>query len=223
VAKAMVKVLKAAKVDFAVLGSEEACTGEPVRRLGEEGRFQELAMRNVETFNRYGVKKVVVHCAHCYNTFRNEYPEFGAKFEVVHHSQLIAELIADGRLSPGGSEGSVTFHDPCNLGRINGVYDDPREVLGSMKGLELTEMKRSKVNGFCCGGGGANVWYEVPEKRKVGVIRAEEAMGTGAGTIAVACPFCITMFDDALKALGNDKMGIKDIAEMVADSLGEQK
>ena len=223
VAKAMVKILKAANVDFAVLGSEESCTGEPVRRLGEEGRFQELAMRNVETLNRHGVKKVVVHCAHCYNTFRNEYPEFGGKFEVVHHSELIARLIADGRLSLGSSAGTVTFHDPCNLGRINGVYDEPRLVLGSMNGLEMKEMKRSKVNGFCCGGGGANVWYEVPEKKKVGVIRAEEAIGTGAGTLAVACPFCITMFDDALKALGNDKMAIKDIAEMVAESMGEQK
>jgi len=223
VARAMVKILKAAKVDFAVLGSEESCTGEPVRRLGEEGRFQELVMRNVETLNRYGVKKVLVHCAHCYNTFRNEYPEFGAKFEVVHHSEFIARLIADGKLSPGAASESVTFHDPCNLGRINGIYEDPRWVLGSIKGVELAEMKRSKVNGFCCGGGGANVWYEVPEKKKVGVIRAEEAVATGASTLAVACPFCITMFDDALKAMGNEKMAIKDIAEMVADSLGETK
>jgi len=223
VARAMVKILKAAKVDFAVLGSEEPCTGEPVRRLGEEGRFQELVMRNLETLNRYGVKKVLVHCAHCFNTFRNEYPEFGAKFEVVHHSELIARLIADGRLSPGSTPGVVTFHDPCNLGRINGIYDAPRQALDSIKGVELAEMKRSKVNGFCCGGGGANVWYEVPEKKKVGVIRAEEAVATGANTLAVACPFCITMFDDALKAMGNERMAIKDIAEMVADSLGEQK
>jgi Fe-S oxidoreductase/nitrate reductase gamma subunit len=223
VAKAMVKVMKAAGVDFAVLGAEEACTGEPVRRMGEEGRFQELVMRNLETLNKHGVKKVVVHCAHCFNTFKNEYPEFGAKFEVVHHTELIARLIADGKITPGAAAGTVTFHDPCNLGRINGVYDEPRTVLESMEGLQLAEMKRSKVNGFCCGGGGANVWYEVPEKKKIGVIRAEEAVGTGAGTLAVACPFCITMFDDALKAMGNDRMAIKDIAELVADSLGESK
>ncbi len=223
VAKSMVKILKAANVDFAILGNEETCTGEPVRRMGEEGRFQELVMTNVETFKRYGVKKVIVHCAHCFNTFKNEYPEFGAKIEVIHHSQLIAKLISEGKLAPGRFEGKVTFHDPCNLGRINGVFDDPRKALEAMKGLELTEMERSRMNGFCCGGGGANVWYEVPEKKKVGVIRAEEAMKTGAGTLAVACPFCITMFDDAVKAIGDERMSVKDIAEMVADSLGEQK
>ncbi len=221
VAKAMVKILRAAHVDFAILGNEETCTGEPVRRMGEEGRFQELVLRNVETFNRYGVKKVVVHCAHCFNTFKNEYPEFGAKVEVVHHTQLIERLVAEGKLTPGGLGGRVTFHDPCNLGRINGVFDEPRQVLGSMKGVELAEMKRSKMDGFCCGGGGANVWYEVPEKKKVGVIRAEEAAATGAGTLAVACPFCITMFDDALKAVGNDSLKVRDLAEMVADSIGE--
>jgi Fe-S oxidoreductase/nitrate reductase gamma subunit len=222
VAKAMVKVLRAAKMDFAVLGNEEVCTGEPVRRMGEEGRFQELVMRNVETFNKYGVKKVIVHCAHCFNTFKNEYVEFGAKFEVIHHTQLIAQLIADGRLKPGTFEGEVTYHDPCNLGRMNGVFDAPRDVLESFNGLELTEMKRSKMTGFCCGGGGANVWYEVPEKKKVGVIRLEEAIGTGAKTLAVACPFCITMFDDAAKATGNDAFRVKDIAEIVADSLDGQ-
>jgi Fe-S oxidoreductase len=222
VAKAVVKVLQAAKVDFAVLGSEEACTGEPVRRMGEEGRFQELALKNIETIGGHGVKKVLVHCAHCYNTFRNEYPEFGAKFEVVHHTQLFDELIRGGKLAPGASEGGVTFHDPCNLGRINGVFEEPRSVLGSLQGARLEEMKRSRMDGFCCGGGGANVWYEVPEKKKVGVIRAEEAISTGAGTLAVACPFCITMFDDALKALGNETMKVKDVAELLADSLVKQ-
>ncbi len=223
VANAMVKILRAAKVDFAVLGNEETCTGEPVRRMGEEGRFQELALHNIESFEKYGVKKVIVTCAHCFNAFKNEYPEFGAKFEVIHHSEFIAELIAAGRISAGDYEGKVTFHDPCNLGRINGVFDEPREVLESLKGLELTEMERSRMNGFCCGGGGANVWYEVPEKKKVGVIRAEEAIASGAGTLAVGCPFCISMFDDALKTIGNEQMKVKDIAEMVADSLGDQK
>jgi Fe-S oxidoreductase/nitrate reductase gamma subunit len=220
VAKAMVKLLTSAKVNFAILGNDETCTGEPVRRMGEEGRFQELVMHNVETFKSHGVKKVIVHCAHCFNTFKNEYPEFGANLEVIHHSQFIAKLVAEGKLSPGAFDGNVTFHDPCNLGRINGVFDDPREVLESMKGLELAEMQRSKMNGFCCGGGGANVWYEVPERKKIGVIRAEEAISTGAGTLAVACPFCITMFEDAVKAIGNEKMKVKDIAEIVADSMG---
>jgi Fe-S oxidoreductase/nitrate reductase gamma subunit len=219
VARSMVKILKKANVDFAVLGNEETCTGEPVRRMGEEGRFQELVMHNSETFAKYGVKKVIVHCAHCFNTFKNEYPEFGANLEVIHHTQLIARLVAEGKISPGEFEGRVTFHDPCNLGRMNGVFDEPREVLKSLRGLELTEMERSKMNGFCCGGGGANVWYEVPEKKKVGVIRAEEAAATGAKTLAVGCPFCITMFDDAMNVIGDSKLTVKDIAEIVSDSM----
>jgi Fe-S oxidoreductase/nitrate reductase gamma subunit len=221
VAKAVVKVLKAANVSFAVLGNDEVCTGEPVRRMGEEGRFQELALRNIETMKGNRVKKVVVHCAHCFNTFKNEYPEFGGDFEVVHHSQLIARLAAEGRIPMGSMHGTVTFHDPCNLGRINGVIEEPRQALAALEGVELREMGRTKEKSFCCGGGGANVWYEVPEKKKVGIIRVEEAMATGAGTLAVACPFCITMFEDAAKALGNDSMKVLDIAEVIAGSIKE--
>ncbi|HUK75922.1 MAG TPA: (Fe-S)-binding protein, partial [Nitrososphaerales archaeon] len=219
VTKAMVRLLKTAGVDFAVLGNEEVCTGEPVRRMGEEGRYQELVMKNMETFTNYGVKKVIVHCAHCFNTFRNEYPEFGAKFEVIHHTELIARLISEGKLRPGKLQGKVTFHDPCNVGRINGIIDEPRQALESVGGLELVEMERTKMKSFCCGGGGANVWYEVPEKKKVGVIRVEEAQATGARTIAVGCPFCITMFNDAAKALGDDTLGVKDLAEIVMESI----
>jgi len=219
VAKAMVKVLNEARVSFAILGSEETCTGEPVRRMGEEGRFQELVMKNLDTFRSYGVRKVVVHCAHCFNTFLNEYPEFGGSFEVVHHSQLIARLMKEGRLKPGALDRKVTFHDPCNLGRINGIVEEPREVLSSMGGTELAEMKRTKQASFCCGGGGANVWYEVEEKKKISVIRAEEARGTGAGTLAVGCPFCITMFEDAFNSMPGQAMEVRDIAELVADSI----
>ncbi len=219
ITESVVQILKAAEVDFAVLGNEEVCTGEPVRRMGEEARFQELALRNIETLNSAGAKKVVVHCAHCFNTFLNEYPEFGGNFQVIHHSQLIWELIKVGRLKPRGASGKVTFHDPCNLGRINGIFDEPREVLGSQEGLELVEMKRNRSNSFCCGGGGANVWYEVPEKKKVGVIRVEEAIQAGAETIAVGCPFCVTMFEDAAKSLGNEKLEVKDVAEIVAENL----
>ncbi|MDV3292675.1 MAG: respiratory nitrate reductase subunit gamma [Nitrososphaerales archaeon] len=222
VAKSVVKILNEAGVSFAVLGSEETCTGEPVRRMGEEGRFQELVIKNLATLQKHGVKKVVVHCAHCFNTFRNEYPEFGGNFEVVHHSQLIARLIEDGRLKPGRLDTKVTFHDPCNLGRTNGVFEEPRDVLSSMGGVELREMKRSREASFCCGGGGANVWYNVEEKKKVSVIRAEEAAATGAQTLAVGCPFCITMFEDAFKTIGGQSPEVKDIAELVAESLGEQ-
>jgi Fe-S oxidoreductase/nitrate reductase gamma subunit len=219
ITSSVIEILKSAKVSFAVLGNEEVCTGEPVRRMGEEAKFQELALRNIETFKSAGTKKVVVHCAHCFNTFLNEYPEFGGDFEVIHHSQLIWELIKSGRLKQGGKPGKVTFHDPCNLGRMNGVFDEPRAVLAALEGLELVEMKRNRSNGFCCGGGGANVWYEVPEKKKVGVIRVEEAVQTGAETIAVGCPFCVTMFEDAAKSIGNEKLVVKDIAEIVAETL----
>ena len=223
VAKALVKLLKAADVSFAVLGNEEVCTGEPVRRMGEEGRFQELVMRNVETMKGYGVKKILVHCAHCFNTFKNEYPEFGGNFEVVHHSQLLSKLAVEGKLPKATMRASVTFHDPCNMGRINGVIEEPRRALRSLDGLELKEMGRTKATSFCCGGGGANVWYEVQEKKKVGVIRVEEAMATGAGILAVACPFCITMFEDATKALGADSLKVQDIAEVMAKSLEAPK
>lgn len=223
VAKAVVKLLQEAKVSFAVLGNEEVCTGEPVRRMGEEGRFQELVMRNLETLKAHNVRKVIVHCAHCFNTFRNEYPEFGGEFEVVHHSQLLSKLAAEGRLPRAAMKGSVTFHDPCNMGRINGVIDEPRRALLSLDGLELKEMERTKKASFCCGGGGANVWYEVPEKKKIGVIRVEEARATGAETLAVACPFCITMFEDATKALGEERMKVMDIAEIMAKSLEASK
>ena len=221
ITKAVIKILKTANVNFAILGNEETCTGESVRRLGEEAKFQELVMKNLETIKAAGVKKIVVHCAHCFNTFLNEYPEFGAEFTVVHHSQLINELVKEGKLKPGELRSKVTFHDPCNLGRINGVFEDPRQVLQSTKGLELIEMKRCRGDSFCCGGGGANVWYEVPEKKKIGVIRVEEAIGTGAETLAVACPFCITMFEDGAKTLGNDKLAVKDIAEIIAETLPE--
>jgi Fe-S oxidoreductase/nitrate reductase gamma subunit len=219
VTKAVVKLLKAANVSYAVLGNEEVCTGEPVRRMGEEGRFQELVMKNVQTLKGHGVKKIIVHCAHCFNTFKNEYPEFGGDFEVVHHSQLLSRLALEGKLPGNAMAGAVTFHDPCNLGRINGIIDEPRQALMSLKGLDLREMGRTKMASFCCGGGGANVWYEVQEKKKIGVIRVEEAQATGAQTLAVACPFCITMFEDAIKALGDERMKVMDIAEIMAKSL----
>ena len=161
----------------------------------------------------------MVHCSHCVNKFRNEYPECGGDFHVVHHSQLLSKLASEGRLPRAQLQGAVTFHDPCNLGRINGVVEEPRRALMSVQGIELREMERTKKASFCCGGGGANVWYEVPEKKKIGVIRVEEAQATGAKTIAVACPFCITMFEDAVKALGDDGMKVMDIAEIMARSL----
>jgi Fe-S oxidoreductase/nitrate reductase gamma subunit len=218
IAKAMIKILRSARVNFAILGNDEICTGEPVRRMGEEARFQELAMKNIELIKSIGVKKVIVHCAHCFNTFLNEYPEFGSSFQVIHHSQLIEELISRGRIRSKKLGGRVTFHDPCNLGRINGVFETPRKVLESIDGLEVVEMRRNRMNSFCCGGGGANVWYQVPEKKKIGAIRMEEAKRTGANTLAVACPFCITMFEDVRSV--DESIVVKDIAEIIAEGLG---
>ena len=226
ITEAVVKILREAGVSFAILGNEEVCTGEPVRRMGEEARFQELALRNIETIKASGARKVVVHCAHCFNTFLNEYPELGADFQVIHHSQLITQLVAEGRLKQRtrgkADEGNVrvTFHDPCNLGRINGVFEPPREALRA-GGLDVVEMKRNRANSFCCGAGGGNVWYEVPEKKKIGVIRVEEALETGAQTLAVGCPFCVTMFEDAAKTIGNESLSVKDIAEIVAENIPE--
>jgi Fe-S oxidoreductase/nitrate reductase gamma subunit len=215
--RAVVKILDAAKVSYAVLGNDEVCTGEPVRRMGEEARFQELALRNIESIARSGANKVVVHCPHCFNTFLNEYPEFGAKFQVIHHSQLMGELMAQGRLRLAKSDGTVTFHDPCNLGRVNGVYDAPREVIEAAAG-SVVEMPRSREKSFCCGGGGANAWYQVPEKTKISQLRMEEAVSTGAETLAVACPFCVAMLEDAAKG-PKGGLEVRDIAELVADRL----
>jgi Fe-S oxidoreductase/nitrate reductase gamma subunit len=218
IAKAMVRIMKSCGVDFAVLGSEEFCTGEPVRRMGEEGRFQELVLKNIETISRYKIRKIIVHCPHCFNTLKNEYPEFGLNAEIIHHTQFIFKLINEGKLKLKKSVESITYHDPCNLGRINGIFEEPREALKSL-GVDLKEMKRSRTSSFCCGGGGANVWYSVPEKRKISVIRSEEAIQTGAKKLAVACPFCIVMFEDAMNSLGDSSIPTKDIAEIIEENM----
>lgn len=218
IARAMIKIMKEAGLNFAVLGTEEICTGEPVRRMGEEGRFQEIALKNIDTINRYGIKKIVVHCPHCFNTLKNEYPEFGLNAEVIHHTQLIFRLIKEERIKVRNSNEILTYHDPCNLGRINGIFEEPREALKKL-GVELREMRRNRMSSFCCGGGGANVWYSVPEKKKISLIRSEEASETGARKLAVACPFCIVMFEDAMNSLGEKGMKTQDIAEIVAENM----
>ncbi len=221
VSRAIVKILRAAGVRFAVLGNEEKCNCEVARRLGEEGRFQQAAMELVDIFKKYNVRLVLTQCPHCFNTFKNEYPEFGANFQVVHHSQFITQLIAAGKLKlRQGPERTITFHDPCYLGRYNGVYDSPREVLSSLGRIELKEMGRSHENSFCCGAGGANFWYKVEQKKKVGVIRFEEAQQANAKVLATACPFCTSMFEDASVTLGaKGTIAVNDIAELVAEQI----
>ena len=220
VAKALAKILKHAGVSFAIMAGEEACNGDPARRLGEEGRFQELALQNIERLNSRGVKKIISACPHCFNTLKNEYPAFGGKYEVVYHTQLISDLIRAGKVRLSGEkqkEIAVTLHDACYAARYNSVFEEPREALESA-GVELREMHRRKEKTFCCGAGGSNYWFKVPQQTSIAGIRTEEARKTGASRIATECPYCLSMFEDSAKA-GDTGMSVRDVAEIVAESL----
>jgi Fe-S oxidoreductase len=217
VARATAQILKEAGVRFAILGTEESCTGDPARRSGNEYLYQMLAAQNVETLNRYGVKKIIAQCPHCVNALLNEYPQLGGRYEVLHHSQVIARLVADQRIvmRPSPEGGTVTFHDSCYLGRHNGIYDAPRQALSSA-GLEIIEMPRSRENGFCCGAGGGRMWMEERLGTKVNVDRVNEAAGTGAGLVASACPFCMTMLADGVNETGRaETLAVQDVAQIV--------
>jgi Fe-S oxidoreductase len=221
VSRALVKVLKAAGVDFAVLGAEEACTGDPARRVGGELTFQTCAKRNIELLDGYGVGKIVAACAHCFNTLRNEYPDFGGHYDVVHHTQLIRELLQSSRLKLEGKVDSLAYHDPCYLGRHNGVYAAPREILDALaKPGKLVELPRSRSRSLCCGAGGGYAWLDDDPRQRINHLRLEEVQASGARTAAVACPFCLQMFEDALGALDSKRdTRVVDIAELVADAL----
>lgn len=225
VARAMVKLLNRAKVNFAILGREEKCTGDSARRLGDEFLFQELATANIETLARYQVKRIVAHCPHCVNALLKDYPQFGGRYEVVHHTQLLADLIRAGRLPavPGAAPapvGAVTYHDPCYLARVNGIHEAPREVLRTaLGGQSLCEMKRNRTGTSCCGAGGGRMWMEEDPKHRVSTERAKEALGTGAKTVAVGCPFCLTMMSDGVAANGAE-VRVMDVAELLAEKLG---
>jgi Fe-S oxidoreductase len=221
-ARAFAAVLKAAGVRYAVLGSEERCTGDSARRAGNEYLFNELATANVEALKRVGARRIVTTCPHCLHTLKNEYPAFGGEFQVIHHSQLIEELIAAGRLKAGdGRRVSTTFHDPCYLGRHNQVFDAPRTSLTSL-GVNLTEMPRARAQSFCCGAGGAQMWKEEEHgTERVNANRVREAVATGAEVLAVGCPFCMIMLGDEVKQSGAS-LDVRDIAEVVAEQLGLQ-
>lgn len=222
VSRAMVKVLRAAGVDFAILGPEEVCTGDPARRVGGEFTFQMCAKQNIETLARHGVRKIITTCPHCFNTYKNEYPDFGGNYEVVHHAQLISELIASGKLRLKKSPGALTYHDPCYLGRHNGVYDAPRAVLRQLAGGGFTELARNRSRALCCGAGGGYAWMDDDPKRRINHERIEDVKACGAKTAAVACPFCMQMFEDALKARDPDQhIRAADIAELVAEAIEE--
>lgn len=225
VTKAFVKILNAVGTRFAVLGTEEACTGDPARRAGNEFLFQMQAMNNITVLNGYNVKKIVTTCPHCFNILKNEYPELGGNYEVIHHSTFINQLISEGKIkmTEGGDfKGKkITYHDSCYLGRANDIYEAPRAVLESLD-ADLVEMKRCRTTGLCCGAGGAQMFKE-PEKgnKDINIARTEEALATGASTIAVACPFCMTMMSDGVK--NKEKEGqvvVRDLAELIAEKQG---
>ncbi len=220
IARAVVKILKAAGVSFAVM-AEEKCNGDAARRLGEEYTYQTLAGENIENLRRYRFRKVITACPHCFNTIGNEYRQFGGSFEALHHSVVIADLIKEGRLRLARSrEELLTYHDSCYLGRYNGIYDSQREALSAIPGLQLVEMSRSRNKGLCCGGGGGHMWMEIRGERRVNEIRVEEALTTAAKTVGTACPFCMAMMDLGRKVKGvEDTLQVKDIAELVAEAL----
>ncbi|MEP7128678.1 MAG: (Fe-S)-binding protein [Chitinophagales bacterium] len=224
VTRSFAKILKAANIKFAVLGVEETCTGDPAKRAGNEFLFQMQAFTNITNMNNYGVKKIVTACPHCFNTLKNEYPELGGVYEVMHHSAFLQNLLLEGKIMIRDDNAirntSITYHDSCYIGRGNGIYEAPRSVLEAFK-TDLKEMKRCRSNGLCCGAGGAQVFKEEEAgNKRVNMERAEEAIATGAKIVAVACPFCMTMLDDGLKsAAGDDAPKLKDLAELVAEGL----
>jgi Fe-S oxidoreductase/nitrate reductase gamma subunit len=221
IAIAVGKILKAAGARFAILGTEETCCGEPARRLGNEYLFQMQAMKNIETFKQYNVKKIVTSCPHCFNTLKNEYPQFGGEFEVIHHTQFIADLVKQGMIQPAlMGDSRLTYHDSCYLGRHNNIYDSPREILESISPTKLLEMERTKRNGFCCGGGGGRYWMEERIGKRISEERLEDAIDLKAEILASACPYCLQMFEDAIKAKGvEESMKVQDIAEILAAQL----
>jgi Fe-S oxidoreductase/nitrate reductase gamma subunit len=225
---AMARILQAAGVNFAILGKEETCTGDPAKRIGNEYLAQIMAEQTVETLNQYSFKKIVTACPHCFNAIANEFPEIGGNYEVVHHSQLINELIGSGkiRLDPTSDlmQGKVTYHDPCYLGRYNKEYEAPRSVVASLPGADMVEMGRNRNKSLCCGGGGGRMFMEETRGARINQTRVREAIDTGASTLAAACPFCMTMFEDGINGVGaEDTFEVKDIAELVAEAMVKSK
>ena len=221
IARATVDILNKAGVDFGILGVEESCCGESIRKTGDEALFKRLARQNITAFVARGVRKILVSSPHCFHTFKNEYPEFMVRFEVVHVSQFIFELIAEGRLKLTKDYArTVTYHDPCYLGRHNAVFDEPREALKQIPSLRLNEMPESRKNSFCCGGGGGRIWMETPKGERFADLRLDQAVGVGAQVLATACPYCITNFEDSrLNRADGEAIEIKEITEIIREAI----
>lgn len=225
VARATAEVLQAAEVEFGILGAKENCCGESIRKAGDEELFKRLARENIKTFIDSGVQRILVTSPHCYHTFKNEYTQFRVDFEVIHMAQLLARLLEEGRLSLAGSyPRKVAYHDPCYLGRHNGVYDEPRQVLRQVPGLELVELPESREDSLCCGGGGGRIWMETPRGQRFCDLRVQQALDVGAEVLVTACPYCITNFEDSrLNLEAEDRIEIKDLSEVVREALAAQE
>ena len=221
VARAFVGLLQKAGVDFAILGRQETCNGDPARRIGNEYLYQMQAQQNIEAMNAAKVRKVIATCPHCFNTIKNEFPQFGGNFQVIHHTELLADLIREGKLTPSKAiEGKFTYHDSCYLGRWNDIYDPPREVVEAIPGTELVEIQRHRKRGFCCGAGGGRMWMEEKIGTRINHARVEQTLETGAPRVATACPFCLTMFRDGISAKGAEaQLQVRDLAQYLADSV----
>ncbi|NOR29320.1 MAG: (Fe-S)-binding protein [Lutibacter sp.] len=222
ITKAFVKILNKANVNFAVLGTEESCSGDPAKRAGNEFLFQMQAMANIEVLNAYEIKKIVTACPHCFNTIKNEYPELGGTYEVVHHTELLKSLLDEGKITIEGGKFSgkkITFHDPCYLGRANDIYEAPRELIQKLD-VELVEMKRCKTNGLCCGAGGAQMFKDAEKgDKEINIERTEDAIEIQPDIIATGCPFCNTMMTDGVKATNKEsEIEVLDIAELIANA-----
>jgi Fe-S oxidoreductase len=222
VSRAMVRILNRMGVSYRTLGLRERCTGDPARRMGEEGLFQELARENIRTATEHGVRRIVTHCPHCYNTWKHEYSQLGAQVEVEHHTEFLARAMKEGRLSvPDAGSRTLTLHDPCYLGRMNGQTRAPRDVIAGFPSTSLVEMPRHGERSFCCGAGGGSMWLDQPGRTRVEAIRAHEASGTGATTVATACPFCKSMLRAGAQTLGSAAtLEVKDLAELVVEANG---
>jgi len=220
VARALVKVLEAAGVGYGIIGPEESCCGESVSKIGDQELFEGLAQENIKLWRQKGVKKILTVSPHCHSTFTNDYCEFDPDFEVVHYTQLLARLLAEGRLKFGNEQpAKVIYHDPCYLGRHQQIYEEPRQALAAIPGLEPAEFPANRESAMCCGGGGGRIWMETLPENRFSEIKARQAAEAGARVLAVACPYCLSLFEDAMKQTGNEQIACKDIIELVAEAL----